>query len=238
MSSRKQQNNHTALGEASNAIVDYYNNIAEDYDYSRFENSYGCYIDKQERIVLDKLNINPAHSLDLPCGTGRFLNYADYGCDASANMLKVATRNWPNKTLVCGDAQNLPYENDTFDVVITMHLLMHLDHNSIQRIVKEVHRVLRTNGRWIVDVPSDKRRKLTFHKRDNWHGSSSMSIADMRSMVTDLFDMNSVHGIMMFPVHRIPKILRKSLCNIDYHISQFTPIKEFSSYLIYELWKR
>ena len=100
MSSRKQQNNHTALGEASNAIVDYYNNIAEDYDYSRFENSYGCYIDKQERIVLDKLNINPAHSLDLPCGTGRFLNYADYGCDASANMLKVATRNWPNKTLI------------------------------------------------------------------------------------------------------------------------------------------
>ena len=105
------------------------------------------------------------------------------------------------------------------------------------KIMKEVHRVLRPNGRWIVDAPSYKRRKLTNCKSDNWHGGSSMSIADVKQLVLNRFEVKSVHGIMMFPVHRIPQTMRKLLCNLDYRLSQLAPLKEYSSYLIYERWK-
>lgn len=222
---------------STDIIIDYYNNIAAEYDHSRFKNSYGCYIDKQERTVLDKLNINPKQALDLPCGTGRLLNYADYGCDASEKMLEIANGHWPGKNLICGDARELPYEDNSFDTVITMHLLMHLDNDTIYKIMKEVHRVLRPNGRWIVDAPSYKRRKLTNCKSENWHSGSSMSIADVKQLILNRFEVKSVHGIMMFPVHRIPQAMRKPLCNLDYRLSQLAPLKEYSSYLIYELWK-
>ena len=218
-------------------IVDYYNNIAKDYDHSRFGNSYGRYIDSQERMVLDKMSITPSNTLDLPCGTGRFLNYADHGCDASENMLKAAAERWENKQLICSDARNLPYEDASFDTVITMHLLMHLDEATIQEIMNEVHRVLRPNGRWIVDLPSLKRRKMTNRKKGDWHGDSSMSIDGVKLLTTGFFNIKSTHGIMMFPVHRIPSKLRKPLCKLDYRVSQFAGMKEYSSYIIYELWK-
>ena len=218
-------------------IVDYYNNIAQEYDSSRFGNSYGRYIDSQERMVLDKMGITPSCALDLPCGTGRLLNYADHGCDASENMLKAAAARWEKKELICSDARNLPYEDASFDTVITMHLLMHLDKATIEEITKEVHRVLRPNGRWIVDLPSLKRRKLTNRKDEGWHGDCSMSIDGVKQLTSGLFDIESTHGIMMFPVHRIPTKLRKPLCKLDYRLSQFAGMKEYSSYIIYELTK-
>lgn len=218
-------------------IIKYYDNIAEDYNCSRFENSYGEYIDWQERNVLDKLNIDRRNTLDLPCGTGRLLNYADYGCDASKNMLKVAGVHWREKHLICSDARNLPYEDGTFDTVITMHFLMHLDAATTFEIAKEIHRILRPGGRWIIDLPSLKRRRLTNKKSDGWHGSNSMDIDDVRSLLSKHFNINSTHGIMLFPIHRIPSVLRKPLCKLDYRLSQVTGIKEWSSYIIYELWK-
>ena len=214
-------------------IVDYYNNIAQEYDSSRFGNSYGRYIDSQERMVLDKMDITPSSALDLPCGTGRLLNYADHGCDASENMLKAAAARWENKELICSDARNLPYEDASFDTVITMHL----DKATIEEIMKEAHRVLRPNGRWIVDLPSLKRRKLTNRQDEGWHGDCSMSIDGVKQLTSGLFDMKSTHGIMMFPVHRIPTKLRKPLCKLDYRLSQFAGMKEYSSYIIYELTK-
>lgn len=218
-------------------IVEYYDNLAENYDISRFENSYGEFIDRQERIVLDLLSIDSAGTLDMPCGSGRFLNYADHGCDISQNMLKVAAKRQPGKTLTHGDARKLPYKDQSFDTVITMHLIMHLDTKTIQEITKEVHRILRPGGRWIVDIPSFKRRNLGRTKSKGWHGSTSMSINDVKSLIGNLYTIKSSYGIMMLPVHRIPGVLRKPLCRIDFMLSQLSPIKEFSSYLIYELWK-
>ena len=219
-------------------IIDYYNEIANDYDHSRFENTYGEFIDQQERRILDKLHINPKQTLDLPCGTGRLLQYADFGCDASEKMLEGAKARWSGKELICGDARNLPYQDASFDTVITMHMLMHLDAETIQSVMQEVHRVLRPGGRWIMDVPSLKRRKMTNRKDAGWHGSSAMSVKDVRQLVSDHFDVKTIHGIMILPVHRIPVNLRKPLCQLDYALSQMPKVKEYSSYMLFELTKK
>ena len=226
------------MADNNQLIVNYYEEIADSYDNSRFENTYGQYVDYQERLALDSLNISPEKSLDLPCGTGRFLNYADYGCDASKNMVKIAASHWSEKNLVCADARNLPYPDGTFDTVITMHLLMHLDDETIEQIMKEVHRVLRPGGRWIVDLLSDKRKRETNKNTNSWHCHKSMSIDAFKQFVGSHFQMNSVTGIMLFPVHRIPSCLRKPLRGLDYKLAQTSKLKEYSSYLIYELCKR
>ena len=74
------------------AVVAYYDEIAGTYDESRFGNSYGHFIDAEERRILDQLlPPNPLERrLEIACGTGRLTNYATHGLDASAEMLARA----------------------------------------------------------------------------------------------------------------------------------------------------
>ena len=68
------------------AVRAYYDGIAARYDESRFGNSYGRYLDAQERPLLRRWlpAVPGARVLDLACGTGRLLEFASLGVDASA----------------------------------------------------------------------------------------------------------------------------------------------------------
>lgn len=73
-------------------IKEYYNKLASKYDQSRFANSYGKFIHIQEKRILTKYlgQLQNQKNLDLACGTGRFLNFASHGIDASEEMIKQA----------------------------------------------------------------------------------------------------------------------------------------------------
>ena len=112
-----------------NPIISYYNSIAKDYDFSRFDNSYGRFIDGQERIILRKLlKLNENEKvLDLACGTGRFLSFATHGADASEEMLSIAKKKFEHVDYQLYYAKQTPYADNTFDAIICFHLFMHLD---------------------------------------------------------------------------------------------------------------
>lgn len=77
------------------SVQDYYDQLASNYDQNRFANSYGQYIDRMERQILTTwLTDTPAAQvIDMGCGTGRLLDFALTGVDASTEMLKVAALN-------------------------------------------------------------------------------------------------------------------------------------------------
>ena len=107
-------------------IVDYYDSIAAEYDESRFNNSYGKFIDAQERRILDKL-IDPASNgsrLEIACGTGRLTNYATHGLDASEEMMTFAEKRHPDVTFVKASACETGFPDETFGIVYSFHLLM------------------------------------------------------------------------------------------------------------------
>lgn len=93
-----------------NQIHQYYNDLAKSYDENRFENSYGKYIDTQERYFLNLFFKNKKYSkvLDLGCGTGRLLNFATHGVDFSQEMLNIAQEKFPQKQLKTGEISNIP----------------------------------------------------------------------------------------------------------------------------------
>ena len=88
-------------------VHDYYEQLAPRYDQDRFGNSYGRYIDAMERAILRKwlVAIPPQEVLDLGCGTGRLLDFAMTGVDASPAMLQVAADKYPDRRLI---HSNLP----------------------------------------------------------------------------------------------------------------------------------
>ncbi|MCR5820133.1 MAG: class I SAM-dependent methyltransferase, partial [Bacteroidaceae bacterium] len=224
--------------ECPNEVVDYYDTIAEDYDNSRFNNSYGRFIDAQERKLLDRL-IDTASStlrLDMACGTGRLTNYATHGLDASNEMMKLAKKRHPSVEFRQASAAETGFPDNTFDLVYSFHLLMHLDMPTVQAIFSEVHRILKPGGRFIFDIPSKKRRQLLRHKQASWHGRTELSTEDLSALIAGRYALRSRHGIMMLPVHKLPVGIRKPLQKIDFLLANGW-LKEYSSYLLFELVK-
>lgn len=71
-------------------ITTYYNQLAQKYDSDRFGNAYGRFLHAQERALLTRwlASVKAGAILDLGCGTGRFLDLATHGLDASTGMLE------------------------------------------------------------------------------------------------------------------------------------------------------
>lgn len=219
-------------------IKTYYNNLASEYDQLRFSNSYGKYIHAQEERILSKyINTDKNHNnLDLACGTGRFLKYANHGIDISEEMIKQAKINFPDKELSIGDAMSIPFDNEKFENVFCFHLMMHLDNDKLNKILQDVNRITKKRGYFIFDIPSRKRRDLTSYKNDSWHGSNSISKRKLLKLISGNWELVNYNGVAFFPVHRIPKMLRTNLIKYD---SMFcdSMIKEYSSHLIFILRK-
>ncbi len=100
--------------------------------------------------------------LDAGCGAGLALSRAaaagatPYGVDASRPLLEVAAERSPRAELRVGDIEDLPYDDDTFDVVTA--------YNAIQYAVDPAHavaelaRVCRPGGRVAIGIWGDPDR--------------------------------------------------------------------------------
>jgi demethylmenaquinone methyltransferase/2-methoxy-6-polyprenyl-1,4-benzoquinol methylase len=86
----------------------------------------------------------PARTLDVACGTGfatRWLPGAITGIDQSARMLELAGERLPDVRFVQGDALELPFADDSFERVATMHFYGHLEQGERERFLAEARRV-------------------------------------------------------------------------------------------------
>ncbi|MFN0173774.1 MAG: class I SAM-dependent methyltransferase [Saprospiraceae bacterium] len=221
-------------------ISTYYNALAPDYDRSRFGNAYGQFIHRQEYQALTKLlrGISPGHVLDLACGTGRMLEFAETGCDFSAQMLAEARQKHPTKNLIRGDATQLPFTNEAFTAIFSLHFFMHLDAATSAAVLSESYRVLRPGGRLIFDFPSEKRRKITGgHHGQNWHGSNTMSLDKVLKLTPNHWQTIESQGILFLPMHRIPASLRPTLLSFDTVLCR-SFFKEYASYILVCLQKK
>lgn len=228
------------MANKNNTVVDYYDNIADDYDNSRFGGSYGQFIDYQERRLLNKL-IKPipgGKRLEIACGTGRLTGYATHALDASAAMMKHAQQRHPQVMFRQASAAETGFDDNMFHTIYCFHLMMHLEPSLIQDIITEAHRILKPGGRFIFDIPSQKRRRLIHHKHQTWHGGTDLSKDDVLKMTSHLFDLGRTHGIMMMPVHKLPARLRSPLRACDYALAGCCLLKQYSSYIAYELIKK
>lgn len=55
--------------------------------------------------------------------------------------------------VIQADARELPFENDTYDAIICLDVLEHIDEDFV--VTSELHRVLKRNGNFLVSVPED-----------------------------------------------------------------------------------
>jgi len=107
--------------------------------------------------------------LEIGAGTGRITGELKrFGaevsaCDISENMLKILNRKFPDvETKVC-DIHELPYEDNSFDAVYAMFVVVHIE--DLQTVFDEVHRVLKDGGVFVLS--NINQRKAPKLKIDN-----------------------------------------------------------------------
>lgn len=89
--------------------------------------------------------------LDVACGPGYVLGLAAQkgadvkGVDLSEKMVNLARKNYPEIDVRTGDAEDLPYENSSFDVVAINFGVLHFP--NADKALVEAHRVLKPGGR-------------------------------------------------------------------------------------------
>lgn len=123
-----------------------------DYARGRFDRAVSGDVDASSALPYGR-------ALELGCGTGFFLlNLMQAGVasrgsvtDLSPGMVKVALRNAEHLGLdVDGrvaDAETIPYEDDTFDLVVGHAVLHHIP--DVEQSLREVLRVLKPGGRFV-----------------------------------------------------------------------------------------
>lgn len=132
-----------------------YNDIAGEFHNSR-------------KHMLNDLNFLSSHLhqglkiADIGCGNGRLINFLEIhkihkdnyiGIDNSENLIKIAKEQHPNIMFLEGDFLNLPLEDESVDLIISIRAFHHLTSKKDRLLaLKEIKRVLKKDGKAIVTV--------------------------------------------------------------------------------------
>jgi ubiquinone/menaquinone biosynthesis C-methylase UbiE len=128
----------------------YYERRAPEYDdwwlgTGLFRNRHRPGWDEERTALTSTLAaLAPARTLDVACGTGfltQHLHGEITGLDQSASMLELAQAKIPEGQFINGDALELPFEDDTFDRVLTSFFYGHLEEDDRKAFLREARRV-------------------------------------------------------------------------------------------------
>jgi SAM-dependent methyltransferase len=103
--------------------------------------------------------------LDIGCGPGVFTaRYARAGAevigvDFSEQMILVAKDQFPGTEFRVADAEQLPFLDDTFDVVVGVHVVHHLARPGV--VFEAIRRVTKPGGHFVFTIP-DQLRQASF----------------------------------------------------------------------------
>jgi len=151
-------NEFSHKGKTKKEFVKYiFNDISGTYDFLNHFLSLGIDIIWRKKFIKSLFFLDGDKVLDVATGTGdvAFTIRKKYqtditGLDISVNMLEIAKEKSKKLKIedinfIEGDAENLPFEDNSFDKVVISYGLRNL--GDCEKGIKEFHRVLKPNGK-------------------------------------------------------------------------------------------
>ncbi|HLL60963.1 MAG TPA: methyltransferase domain-containing protein [Candidatus Nitrosocosmicus sp.] len=134
-----------------------------------FINSFFHFLINWYRALWIKLTLNPKNCLDAGCGTGtlvanlRKLGVETYGIEISDYALDAAPKE-VKAYISKGNISSIPFEDNTFDLVVSFNVLEHLERSKLKKAADETIRVSRkwithkvyTTDNWIITLIKGK----------------------------------------------------------------------------------
>lgn len=133
----------------------HFNETASDYNNS----DDGKFVKEMYATLVDEIQKSESGKiLDVGCGNGNLFKmlpddkYELFGVDFSENMILEAKNSCKGKaTFNVADAEMLPFEDNTFDIVVCNASFHHYIHPDA--VLGEIRRVLKNGGRLLIGDP-------------------------------------------------------------------------------------
>lgn len=114
-----------------------------------------------EAYAISKIDLK-SPVLDIGCGFGEFAgvffdNMIEIGVDIDQKDLALAGQKKRYKSLIFADARNLPFEDKSFNSIISISTLEHIE--GVEKVFKEAYRVLKDGGIFVFTVPTSRLNK-------------------------------------------------------------------------------
>lgn len=144
-------------------MTTFYDIHATDFSKSRFRIWPGV------KNFLDSLPPN-SKVLDIGCGNGKNMNYGAqskdlqmYGVEYSQALTDICINQGLN--VVQGNALTLPFKNESFDAIIMIAVIHHIDPQLHNKVLNEIQRVLVPGGKclitnWAVEQSNSAKRQF------------------------------------------------------------------------------
>jgi ubiquinone/menaquinone biosynthesis C-methylase UbiE len=161
---------------------------ADYYDRIRaFEDSHWWYLGMRsvlDRLIGDRLSGPGVRLLDAGCGTGGFLAWASSrynvnapaGADVSSAAIDLAKTRVPNADLRVAPLSALPWDDDSFNLVVTQDVLQHIAEDELDVSLRELRRVLQSGG--VLFVRTNGARRLR-RVRDDWRAFDTATVTHL-----------------------------------------------------------
>jgi len=142
-------------------VTKMFDNISKEYDGLNRVISFGIDIKWRKKVVEIVAQTLPENILDIATGTGDLaINLSEtnakkiIGLDISDGMLEVGRQKIAAKNLektismVIGDSENLPFEDNTFDAITVAFGVRNFE--NLEKGLSEILRVLKPNGIFVI----------------------------------------------------------------------------------------
>lgn len=142
--------------------IDTYNNIVEEYiDYFNSKDLHGnVQFQKEMNVLVNNLE-EGSKILDVGTAIGDYPKYLTEKCnknfevigiDSSENMIRVAMKNSPKANFQVMDMRNLDFLDNSFNAIICLATLIHVDDDTAIKILEKFDSVLKDKGLIIINV--------------------------------------------------------------------------------------
>jgi len=160
--------------------------------------------------------------LEPGCGRGEFLsNFKDLGLDVVGVDISTEASDFENdlEVKVCNvDQENLPFDDNSFDVIFSKSFIEHLYHP--EKYLEEAYRVLKPNGLLLTLVPDWESQYKTYFD-DFTHRTPFTKIS-----LNDAYKMYGFNEIAVFKFRQLPIVWRYPIINYFCAlISPFIPVR-------------
>ncbi len=145
-------------------------------DYDELAQEYGLHRRVHSEVLKSLIQTSQVTQnskvLEVGCGTGNYIgalhkvtNAASWGIDSSQQMITQAIQHSPQVTFKEGIAENLEFDENTFDCVFSVDVIHHLE--NVVPYFTEIFRVLKPGGHISTVTDSEEiirnRRPLAFY---------------------------------------------------------------------------
>ncbi|MFD0361339.1 class I SAM-dependent methyltransferase [Nocardia sp. GCM10030253] len=162
---------------------------------------------------------NEVDVLDIGCGTGHLIEHfariGHAGRLFGLDLVRPSIADTPRKRYTAGDAEYLPFPDDSFDVITCIHTLSHI--SDLQAAMSEARRVLRDPGSYLATAnslhayPHTAEYRQLIHSEFGWgepvFTTSRVNAETLEQTLAPLWGLLSVDfldGELRIPVEEYP----------------------------------